>query len=51
MTSKEKKEPYNKNYTMECYIFNSEKQNPHKKKQPNHPFICMSKRKIFFTHY
>ncbi len=51
MTSKEKKEPlqYKLHYGMLHIQF--KKQNPHIKKKPNHPFICMSKRKIFFTHY
>lgn len=47
MTSKEKKEPYNKNYTMECYIFNSKKQSPHK-----NPIILLfaCQRERYFLH-
>lgn len=49
MTSKEKKEPYNKNYTMECYIFNSKKQNPHKKITQSSFYLHVKEKDIFYT--
>lgn len=47
MTSKEKKEPYNKNYTMECYIFNS-KNRIHIKTQSSF-YLHVKEKDIFYT--